>query len=309
MKKIVKWIGRILMILAFAFLVQRLWEYRESLNVNFKAADIVSLAGCCALYIATVYMCPVVYKTLLYITTGKKISYMRVADIYCKSNILKYLPGNVMQYVGRNQIAVEENLHHGEVALATILEIGIVIISAALVAMTFSWSYAVEWINNFIDIDSGTIVMIVGGVIIGCGAVAVVCRKRLDEYLKIVLKKENVFRLVGLIIYYSVNFVLGSVIYFFVLAVLQIRLTSEGYLVGIGLYALAFVLGYVTPGVPGGIGIRETILIYFFSSFMPESQILTGALIMRIISIIGDFIAWVVMYILMKKRKSIEGLK
>lgn len=301
MKKITKWVGRILMVLAFVFLAQKLWSYRESLKIDLDVEKVLMLAGCCLLYMGTVYMCPVIYKTLLHVTTKKKLSYTQVANTYCRSNILKYLPGNVMQYVGRNQIAVDEDLPHAEVALATLLEIGVVIISAILVAIVFSASYAVEWIGKFVDVNPA----IIGFVVVGVGLICIILftlfRNKIKEYLRGILVKENFFKIIGLILYHALILILSGSIYFLVMRVLQITMTPADYIVGLGLYALAFVLGYVTPGVPGGIGIRESILVYFFSSFMMESQVLTGALLFRIVSVIGDFLAWIIITIWMKK--------
>lgn len=303
MKKIVNWIGKILMVLAFVFLAQKLWSYRESLTIELDFVKVLMLAGCCLLYMGTVYMCPIIYKNLLNITTKKKLSYMQVANTYCKSNILKYLPGNVMQYVGRNQIAVEEDLPHGEVALATLLEIGTVIASAILVAAVFSWSYAVEWISKFVDIKLLIIVMVTLVFVLTCIVLFALFRNKIKDYLKGILVKQNIIKIVGLILYHALILSFSGVVYFLVMGVLQITMTPASYLVGIGLYALAFVLGYVTPGVPGGIGIRESILVYFFSSFMMEAQVLTGALLFRVISIIGDFLAWIVITMMVKKLK------
>ena len=300
-KKIVNWVGKILMVLAFVFLAQKLWSYREDLKIDLDSKKVFMLVACCILYMGTVYMCPIIYKTLLYVTTQKKLSYMQVANTYCRSNILKYLPGNVMQYVGRNQIAIEEELPHGKVALATLLEIGIVIVSAILVATMFSWTYAVEWINKFVNINP--LVLLIGAVIVilSCIIVFILFRNKLQEYLRGILIKENITKIIGLILYHALILMLSGIVYFLVMAVLQVNMAPANYLVGIGLYALAFVLGYVTPGVPGGIGIRESILVYFFSAFMLEAQVLTGALLFRIVSVIGDFLAWILITIWVKK--------
>ena len=301
MKKIVKWGGRILMLAALVFLLQRLWTYRESLDVSLDLAKIFMLTGCCLLYVVTVCMCPIIYKTLLHLTTKRKLPFLQVANIYCKSNILKYLPGNVMQYVGRNQIAIDEKLPHGEVALATLLEIGVVVVSAGLVAIVFSWSYAVEWVTNSVDINPVLVAAVVFVVMLVGTGTFVLFRNKIKKYFKEILTKKNFIKVPSLILYHALILIISGIAYFSVMGTLQVGMAPENYLVGIGLYSLAFVLGYITPGVPGGIGIRETILVYFFSPFLPEAQVLTGALLFRIISVLGDFLAWIAMAALSKR--------
>lgn len=290
MKKIIKWLGRVLMVLSILIIAQKLWNYREDLEIQLDPIILLKLGMCCMLYAMVVYMSPFIYKNLLYITTHRRVSYVKVAHTYCKSNILKYLPGNVMQYVGRNEIAVKEHIPHGEVVLATMLEIGITILSTVLVAVLFSWSYTVEWVSKFVNINVRLIVVVIIGIVVLFAVVLLIFKKKILSYVKGILTKESIIRILGLLLYNALIMVLNSFIYFYVLSLLGIHMEMNYYLIGIGLYSLSFVLGYVTPGVPGGIGIRETVLVYFFSAFMMESQILTGALVFRIVSIIGDFL-------------------
>ncbi len=279
------------MLLSIVFIGQKLFSYRESLDVNLSGREVLLMVVCAIVYGAIVYTGPFIFKWLLYITTEHKLSYVKVANVYCKSNIMKYLPGNVMQYVGRNEIAVEEDLSHTKVALATILEIVVVVLSTVVISIFFSWKYAVEWINKFVDIDVKVVLLIAIVLVVVCLIILFIFKEKIIGYFKSILTIRSVMYLMGLILYHGVIMIVNSILYFYVLSLIGIELEAEHYLVGIGLYSLSFVLGYVTPGVPGGIGVREAVLVYFFSAFIEESQILSGALIFRIISIIGDFIA------------------
>lgn len=291
------------MLLAFVFLARMFWRYRTSLTIELDALDIVLLAGCCILYIAGVYMCPVIYKTLLQITTKTKLPYLKVSYLYCRSNVLKYLPGNVMQYVGRNQIAIDEGLSHAEVGLATLLEIGIVAMSAVSVAAVFSWSYLVEAVRQFVKINYWVVGIGILGAAVILIAVFLLFSKKIISYLSGILNVQNILKILLLIIYYAFVLIINAVVYFCVLSILKSSVPPEYYLVGTGLHSLAFFLGYVTLGAPGGLGIREAVLVYFFSAFMAENQVLAGALVTRIISVAGDFFAWAGMFLLNKLTK------
>lgn len=307
-KKIINWIGRLLMLLSIVFIALKILEYREDMQMVCGIKEFVRMGVCAALYAAVVYSCPLIYQYVLLITSNKKISYIKVAYIYCKSNILKYLPGNVMQYVGRNEIALTENILHREAAMATLLEIIVTIISSIIIAVVFSGSYAVEWISRFAADKFIWFTVIILGV---CAAVAVIVvkyKKKLVNYIGNILNKGNIKRFMKAVVISIVIMILNSILYFYILSILGIRLERRQYGIGIGLYSLSFVLGYITPGVPGGIGVREAVLVYFYSAFISESQILTGSIVFRIISIIGDFIALVIAMII-SKFKNKEGVK
>ena len=96
----------------------------------------------------------------------------------------------------------------------------------------------------------------------------------------------------------------NNIIYFHILYLMGTYMEIEYYLIGVGLNSLSFILGYITPGVPGGIGIREAVMVYFFSTFIPEDQILSSAIIFRITTIIGDFIAFGIASIVYKIRNT-----
>lgn len=290
MKKTIKWLGRVLMILSVVIMAQKIWGYRENIEIKLTFSVLIQLVVCCLLYAIVVYLCPYIYNRMLYITTGRCFDYKKVAYIYCKSNVMKYLPGNVMQYIGRNEFAVQEDIPHGKVALATMLEIAVVLCSTMMIAVLFSWSYTVEWVSNFVDINVLLLVAIVMGMVLSVVAILFLFKKRILNYLSEILTFRNILIFGAMVLYNIVIMIINSCIYFYVLSLLGINMEIRYYLAGIGLYALAFILGYITPGVPGGIGIRETVLVHFFSSFVEEAQILTGAVIFRIISVLGDFI-------------------
>lgn len=303
-KTIIKWIGKILMVLSIVVIVAKVWEYHESLKIILTIDIIGQMVICCLLYAVMIYMNSYVYKKALEITTGSNVSYIEVADIYCKSNIYKYLPGNIMQFIGRNEIAVKNELAHSEVALATVLEIAAIALSSLLVALVFAWKYAVEWLAYFIKIDVRTVFICVLAIITIGEIVFIAVWKKISNYLKKFITLKNVLRMIWIIIYGGVIRIINGLIYYYALSMLGIHMEMHYYLIGIGLYSLAFLLGYVTIGAPGGIGIRESVMLYFFTAFMEESEVLTGALIFRIISIIGDFIAFVVAATLCQKVQS-----
>ena len=297
-KKIINWIGRLLMFLSIIFIVQKFLNYRENMQIVCGAKELVRIGVCSILYAAIVYSCPLIYKCTLLITADKKLRYIKIAYIYCKSNILKYLPGNVMQYVGRNEIAFTEDVSHSQAALASMLEVIVTITSSAIIAIIFSGSYAVEWIGTFTTSNIIWFAIIILGICMIAALVFAKYKKKLSGYISHIFNKKNIKRFMRAIGISSIILILNSILYFYVLSVLGIRLEQRYYWMGIGLYSLSFVLGYIMPGVPGGIGVREAILVYFYSMFISESQILTGSIVFRIITILGDFIALIAAFLI-----------
>ena len=296
LKTAAKWIGRLLMVAAIAFVLKKIYGYREDLLPLLNAQVILVSIGCSIAYGVVVNLIPFIYQNLLRITTGKKLPYTKVELLYCRTNIYKYLPGNVMHYVGRNQLAMEENLSHVDVATATILEIFVTLISSFVIIVLFSWNYAVEWLSDN-SVSFKLIIIAAVACVLVLLVLLLVMRRKLIEVLKkysLLINKKNIAIYVGLIFYNVFTMLLTCSLFLLVLRSVGVVLTPSYLLVTIGLFSLSFLLGYITPGAPGGIGIREAMLTYFLGSIADSSLILAGALIFRIVSILGDVIAYLI---------------
>ena len=69
----------------------------------------------------------------------------------------------------------------------------------------------------------------------------------------------------------------------------------------ISIFAVSWIAGFITPGSPGGFGVREAIIILFLSSFIGEPASLFVALIFRLITVAGDFLFLLASYLIRLK--------
>jgi len=67
-----------------------------------------------------------------------------------------------------------------------------------------------------------------------------------------------------------------------------------------GIAVLSWLLGYIMPGAPGGLGVRESILVLALSPIYGQDNILIAGLLTRAIFIIGDIVAFVISFIVNK---------
>jgi len=58
-------------------------------------------------------------------------------------------------------------------------------------------------------------------------------------------------------------------------------------------YVTAWVLGFIVPGAPGGIGVRELVLTLLLSQAAGGEQAAALGILHRVITVIGDFAAYV----------------
>ena len=75
------------------------------------------------IFTAIIFFMSTPWVQFVRILSGKKIAMKDALPVYTKCNLMKYVPGNVFQYVGRNQLAADLHISHVDVACATVLEI------------------------------------------------------------------------------------------------------------------------------------------------------------------------------------------
>ena len=76
----------------------------------------------------------------------------------------------------------------------------------------------------------------------------------------------------------------------------------------IGAFILSWLAGYITPGAPGGIGIRELLMtaIVAGSGIADVDSITTASAVYRVINILGDVLAFLIVlivHVVMRNRR------
>jgi len=61
----------------------------------------------------------------------------------------------------------------------------------------------------------------------------------------------------------------------------------------VGLYLLSWLVGFLTPGAPSGLGIREFILLMFMGNVLNPEILLSAIIMHRALQIVGDVIAFI----------------
>lgn len=295
LKKAARIVGNIIMVAALAFIVKKIIDMDIDIN-QFKSPRVIAVLFMGMIVQTAIWLCAG-YPWMVFTQSlsGKKIPFSEVMPVYTKSNIYKYLPGNVLQYVGRNQLASNMKISHVDVACATILDIIFCVIGTGLVAVILLGGRISELMSQY-----GKQIVIVGvaGVLIIAAAVMVLFlkfREKFREYISRyskALSPGNRANLIRGVLYYLAQNAVSSVMYFISLSLIFNGEASVSELVSYtGAFLFAWILGFVTIGAPGGIGIRESVMIFVCGEKFAD-KILLFVLVMRVASTLADVIAF-----------------
>lgn len=257
----------------------------------------------------TVFLSGSAWGMWLEYVSGKHCSRPEALRVYAKANIGKYLPGNVMHYVERNLFAGKLGLSQKQVTAASLLEVGNLLAAAVILAaaMALPWlhgqDWGLAWQNLYVQelLGKGKGMMLGAAAILAAALVIFVsgkysanCKARTPGYA---------FRKHPDAAGFLRAFLKGALVYAAVLAVLGILLVIAYICIGgrpslheamlmVSAYVAAWVLGFVIPGSPGGIGVRELALTLLLSPILGQGAVVSLSILHRMVTVAGDFMAY-----------------
>ncbi len=207
--------------------------------------------------------------------------------LYARTALAKYLPGNVFHFVGRQLAANWSGMNHLVLARASLLE-NFSLLCAASIAGSLTW------LGN--QPAAGTIpfLFILAG---GAAAAAipallyVLALKFRPELMTDDWSLATMYpRLAPSFTLQVLFFVISGTLFFVICRLMSLDEVEISWLAVFPVYALAWLIGFVTPGAPGGLGVREAILTTFLGGVLGEAVAVQAALLFRLVTVLGDLV-------------------
>ncbi len=207
-----------------------------------------------------------------------------IALIYLKTQIGKYLPGNFGHFAGRQVLVKNLGVSHKSLLLYQGKDLALNLLAALLlifIAFHFGEISKIEnpWILAARDFSPLTETLI--GLTL-FGFILLTPRS--------VLKKWGAQRFLMALPFYLFFLLISSLIFYYLANLLSPETQDIGSL--IFAYLIAWVLGFVVVGAPGGIGIREATLIYLLTPVLGSAEIIVLASAHRLIAISGELLGF-----------------
>lgn len=208
-------------------------------------------------------------------------------QVYLKTNLAKYLPGNVWHFYGRIRTINQAGVSIGAATLSVLLE-PLLMASAALLIALVNAQQEHLWLQ------------IISLVVVLVGVHPRILNPVIRQFRKMKLKGENpeVIAAGGFKIYhYPIKPFLGQIGFVllrstgFILAVLALTSIQLNQIpVLLSAFSLAWLLGLVIPGAPGGLGIFEATALTLLNQQFSPGILLSAVAIYRLISVLAEAI-------------------
>lgn len=279
-------------------------------QIHFGIPLIISISLSIIIYSFSIPVTGLAWYLLLR-GVGENVRLGEITTILGLSQLAKYIPGNISHHIGRFAMALSRGYAGSSVAVTMILETGWVILSAltlSLITLYLSDQSTLVYQSNFSVLYIWVLVLLI--LIIPILGNYVIYH--LPDAIRNWLFPGNNTTIPGLrtllpcFFLYTINFLLVGA----VLVILNAESTGAAqgnWLLMSGIFGLAWVIGFVVPGAPAGIGIRETVLLEAFGPLYGDDVAVLLTLLLRAVTIIGDCVIFVLALLLSRSTNSAGG--
>ena len=237
--------------------------------------------------------------SLLLAGTGEHWTNKRTIAIIGITQIAKYIPGNVAQIAGRATLAISKGMNPG-VFGATVLIETLLTMAAAVFTGLICWLIAGEHYDALDTAFWHTLATLCAGLTCGVLGMVVLLRslptlRRHTLWAMRWIPAEMQIPNMDIICKTSAIYCLCYIVVGLSLWIVARSLNTESslsYFYLSAIFALAWIIGLIAPGLPAGLGAREGVMTALLIEKIAAPDILNLMIGMRLVTIVGDLLSF-----------------
>jgi len=290
---ILRWGGIAITALAVGLVGWSVYTSELLASGSWKSPEVLTAVLISAAIFVPSLICVATAWYLLIASVSKiRISWLECYSIYAISDLYRYIPSNIVHYVGRYYMLHRRGVAHSVAAWGILAEMALYLSASALVVVSFGAPLVREavlsaanesWLLQALPILSG----------LALTGVALLTIKHRDMVRNLVepFLRAKVFHsgLAAFALHVAARIISGSALWFLSSRLLQSAAPPFPDVVAI--WAAAWLLGYIVPGASAGLGVREAVMIASFSGLgVPLAGATLVAIAFRATTTISDLI-------------------
>ncbi|MGB8212972.1 MAG: hypothetical protein WCE68_05380 [Anaerolineales bacterium] len=299
LRRAIQIFGILITLLALVFAFQRVWSIGQANWEKLISTQIllIIILGGLALGLNGFLLGWAWQKLLVWF--GEATARPRTClAVYGRTQIAKYLPGNFFHYPSRHVLGNRAGFHHPALVGALVYEIIGLLVAAGTIAL-IGFPKGISLGNSiFIRLAILPVVLLLPLVV-----QFVLRRFSIGRRLGFPEKPvwEAVRELLPIWAIYLVFFLIEGLIFWGIIGVSTGKWSEVPFLYAVSTFAIAWVVGFLTPGSPAGLGVREAIMILILTAFVGAPAAAFVALVARLVVTLGDLVFFLLSYPLAEK--------
>lgn len=232
-----------------------------------------------------------------------------LAMILGLSQLAKYIPGNIAQHAARATIAVREGMKPASlistIAQETLLAV-VASVAVGLLALLVSGHGLVVLDTAHVQALVVACIVLLGSALLIFSMSKGVARKSGESAVARAISALTIlpsWKVAGsALLAYAFNYLLiGAGLWF--LAIALGELDKLSYLLVTAAFSLSWLLGFMTPGAPAGLGAREGIMLMLLHGASTPEKLMAFVLLARIATMMGDILCFLAAVLLHARTK------
>ena len=227
-------------------------------------------------------------------------SLWQLSCIMGSTQLAKYVPGNIAQHIARVSLALKQGMKTGAFTTSVAVETALAILACLVVASTLAIANPMIWSVIAPHLSPSDIQPILLALILIVDMAFLVMLSPLKDsvitYSRRGLSAVLMIRPLTLLLTitaYACNYLLiGAGL--FLLAQSMGVANILNYSILTAAFAWAWIVGFLAPGAPAGLGVREGILALIFNQFADEATVLTLVIVLRLVTLMGDCVWFII---------------
>lgn len=239
----------------------------------------IQIASGAVLYATAVLLLGVAWHALLRALGANAIPASRTLTIYSVSQFGKYLPGSVLQYLGRHAMLRARDVSHRLLVLCALLE------AALLVCAALIW--AAPLTVNYVPVNAPAMWIIVASGLASTGWLLHRHAPSLGGGIAVSLG----WLVLAFVLHLAFFGMMGVT---FRIVVGSGIVATTGWPALIAGVAASWIAGFVVLGAPAGVGVREAVFLTLFGAVLGEQSTLACVSAFRLATFGGDLLVFLV---------------
>lgn len=290
MKKLLSWVGLAVSVACIAvFLASTTPHWGVLAATTWDAPlSIAVVASLCA-YIASYASSTLGWQYSLRVL-GQRVDYIVLGRILVLSQLAKYLPGNVGHHIGRVVLARRVGLRTEPIIGSMALDMLVLLTSAAICSLP-----AAALVQQMLE-DHGiwqakylAVIAIVVTLVGSTVAIVPAARGAIARYARILADLNGgrllLFAKAGFA--HCATFAFGATALYLLGGAFSQNFDVY-WLPVLGIYTASWLIGFVVPGAPAGLGLREVALLIGLTPIYGEQAALAAAAMLRLVTTTSD---------------------
>jgi uncharacterized membrane protein YbhN (UPF0104 family) len=291
-RRLLQILGIVISLIALVFAFQRIWTIGQSNWEKLLTANvlIIIVLGGVAHGMNYILM-GWAWQRLLVWFGDLNASPAICLAVYGRTQIAKYLPGNIFHYPGRHIMGNRAGFHHPALLGSTFYEIiGTLVVAGIISLVGFPKDMN---IGNSIYLRVAFIPLI-----LVLPLLIQFILIRLDIGRRFGFPEKTVWEafkeLLPIWAIYGVFFLFEGVILWGIIGGSTGSWHGMPFIYILSAFTISWVIGFITPGAPAGLGVRDAIMILILTNFLGAPVAAFVALISRLVVTLGDLINFLI---------------